>query len=89
MPSEDALAVLAVYYKTDPTYVPVKDSRSRRWYVTTTSGDFEILTTGPYKWYDTRTQKGGGGAIDLAMHLRQLSFVAAVKLLTERERPRG
>lgn len=89
MPSEDALAVLAIYYKADPTYVPVKDSRSRRWHVTTASGNFEILTTGPTKWYDTRAKKGGGGAIDLAMHLGQLSFVDAVKLLTGCERPRG
>jgi hypothetical protein len=89
MPSEDALALLTVYYKADPAYAPIKDSRSHRWHVTTASGDFEILTTGPHKWYDTRAQKGGGGAIDLAMHLRQLSFVDAVKFLTECERPRG
>ena len=89
MPSEDALALLAVYYKADPTYVPIKDSSSRRWHVTTASGDFEILTTGPHKWYDIRAKKGGGGAIDLAMHLRRLSFLDAVRLLTECERPHG
>jgi hypothetical protein len=63
--------------------VPAKDPRSRRWHVRTASGEFEILTTGPAKGYDTRAKKGGGGAIDLAMHLRQASFVDAVKLLTE------
>jgi hypothetical protein len=89
MPSEDALALLAIYYKADATYLPVKDPRSRRWHVTTASGDFEILTTGCTKWYDTRAKKGGGGAIDLAMHLRKLSFVDAVELLTQCERPRG
>jgi len=89
MPSEDALALLAVYYKADPTYVPIKDSGSRRWHLTTASGDFEILTTGPHKWYDIRAKKGGGGAIDLAMHLRRLSFLDAVELLTECERPHG
>ena len=51
-------------------------------------GEFEILTTG-LKWYDTRAKKGGGGAIDLAMHVLGLSFVDAVKLLTERARLRG
>lgn len=89
MPSEDALALLAIYYKADSTYFPVKDARSRRWHVTTANGDFELLTTGPTKWYDTRAKKGGGGAIDLAMHLRKLSFVEAVELLTECEGPRG
>lgn len=88
MPCEDALALLAIDYKTDPTYVPVKDARSRRWYVCTACGDFEILTTGP-KWYDARARTGGGGAIDLAMHLLQLSFVDAVKLLSERGQPHG
>ena len=84
MPSEDALALLAIYYKADPTYVPVRDLRSRRWHVRTAGGEFEILTTGPHKWYDMHAKKGGGGAIDLAMHLLQLSFVEAVKLLTDR-----
>jgi hypothetical protein len=44
-------------------------------------GEFEILTTGP-KWYDTRARRGGGGAIDLAIHVLGLSFVDAVKHLT-------
>jgi hypothetical protein len=89
MSSEEALALLAVYYKADPTYVPIKDSRTRRWHAQTTAGEFEILTTGPHKWYDTRAKIGGGGAIDLAMHLLQLSFVDAVKLLFERGHPLG
>ena len=88
MPGEDALALLAVNCKADPTYMPVKHPGSRRWHVYTACGDFEILTTGP-KWYDVRARTGGGGAIDLAMHLLQLSFVDAVKALSERGRPRG
>jgi hypothetical protein len=39
------------------------------------------VTTG-LKWYDTRARRGGGGAIDLAMHVLGLSFVDAVKHLT-------
>ena len=88
MPSEDALALLPMYCKADPTYVPVKDPRSRRWHGRTTCGEFELLTTGP-KWWDSRAGKGSGGAIDLAMHLLQLPFVDAVKLLIERESQRG
>jgi hypothetical protein len=89
IPSDEALTLLAIYCKADPLYVPVKDPRSRRWHVRTASGEFEILTTGSAKWYDTRAKKGGGGAIDLAMHLMQVSFVDAVKLLTERQHPAG
>ena len=46
-------------------------------------GEFEIVTTGPNKWYDTRARKGGGGAIDLTMHVLHVTFVDAVKLLIE------
>ena len=87
IPSEQVLSSLAIDYKADPTYVPVKDPRSRRWHVHTGCGDFEILTTGPHKWFDTRAQKGGGGAIDLTMHLLQAPFVEAVKRLTELKHP--
>jgi len=88
IPSEDALALLATYCKADPTYVPVKDAGSRRWHGRTACREFEVLTTGP-KWWDSRAGKGGGGAIDLAMHLLDLSFVDAVKLLIERGAQRG
>ncbi|MBI5277793.1 MAG: hypothetical protein HY854_15180 [Burkholderiales bacterium] len=81
MPAGEALALLAIDVKADPTYLPLKTDHSRRWHVHTTRGEFEILTTGP-KWYDMRTHQGGGGAIDLAMHVLGLSFVDAVKHLT-------
>lgn len=81
MPASDALALLATHVKADPTYVPVKANQSSRWHARTSRGEFEILTTGP-KWYDTRARLGGGGAIDLAMHVLGLSFVRAVKHLT-------
>jgi hypothetical protein len=81
LPSDEVLARLAIELKPDKTFTPVKDAGSRRWHAHTIQGDFEILTTGP-KWYDTRARKGGGGAIDLAMHLLGLSFVDAVKHLT-------
>lgn len=84
IPSEEVLPLLSIYCKADPLYVPVKNPCSRRWHVLTACGEFEILTTGPAKWYDTRAKKGGGGAIDLTMHLLRVSFVDAVKLLAER-----
>ena len=83
MSASDALELLATHVKVDPTYVPVKTGHSRRWHVCTVRGEFEILTTGP-KWYDTRARQGGGGAIDLAIHVLGLSFVDAVKHLTSK-----
>lgn len=88
MPSEVALALLAIDLKMDASFVPLKDSTSRRWHARTEQGEFEILTTGT-KWYDTRAKRGGGGAIDLAVHLCGLSFVKAVKSLIQRQRAHG
>jgi hypothetical protein len=88
MPSEDALVLLAIHCKLDPSYQPVKEPTTRRWHAHTTGGEFEILTTGT-KWYDTRAKVGGGGAIDLAMHVLRLPFVDAVRILIDCNRPRG
>jgi hypothetical protein len=33
------------------------------------------------KWFDHNAQKGGGGAIDLTMHVKQISFISAVNYL--------
>ena len=82
LPSDLVLSHLAIDLKADPTFEPVKHAASRRWHVYTVRGDFEILTTGP-KWYDTRAGKGGGGAIDLAIHVLGLPFVDAVRHLTD------
>jgi hypothetical protein len=82
IPLETAWAVLAFEVRTDPSYKPKKDSDSRRWHLTSSRGDFELLTTG-LKWYDTRARRGGGGAIDLTMHLLGLSFVEAVNFLID------
>jgi hypothetical protein len=88
MPAGDALPLLAIEVKADPTYRPIKTGRSRRWHVRSAHGQFEILTTGP-KWYDTRARRGGGGAVDLAMHILGLSFVDAVKYLRGAAGPNG
>jgi hypothetical protein len=88
MASEEALTLLSISCRPDLSFRPMKQATTRRWHVLTTSGEFEILTTGT-KWYDTRARTGGGGAIDLAMHLRQVSFVEAVKLLTGRRSAHG
>ena len=79
---QQTLDRLGLYWKADVQFQPVKDSSTVRLHVSLPAGcTFELLATGP-KWYDTRTSQGGGGAIDLTMHLFQLSFVQAVKKLT-------
>lgn len=88
MLSVHVLRRIAIHLKADPTYVPRKNRESRRWHVLTERGNFEILTTGS-KWFDTRERRGGGSAIDLAMHLLGVSFVEAVKRLTDACQPIG
>lgn len=80
MTPQETLDSLGIYWKRDPDFVPVKNARTLRLYVSIDGGVIELLATGP-KWYDTRMDKGGGGAIDLAMHLFRLDFVSAVKRL--------
>jgi hypothetical protein len=70
-----------LFWRSDPDFRPEKDKRTVRLYLSSPSGSaWELLVTGQ-KWYDTRANKGGGGGIDLAMHLLQIDFVATVKLL--------
>src|SRR5450631_4596734 len=88
LPAEAALRRIALGIKADSNYLPIKNSGSGRWHVFTDRGAFEILTTGP-KWYDTRARRGGGGAIDLAMHVLGVSFVDAVKSLNKLAGVRG
>lgn len=80
LPVPAALDLLGLYWKPDPDFKPIKDKHTSRLNVSLGGGVVELLATGP-KWYDTRAEKGGGGAIDLAMHLLRLDFVAAVKRL--------
>lgn len=76
----EALPKLADHVKGDPTFEPIKDKANARWHVTAGGREFELLTLGP-KFYDTRQKRGGGGAIDLVMHLYRLDFKQAVARL--------
>lgn len=84
LPALDVLLALADHAKADPTYVPVKDKSSSRWYASVRGTDFELLLTGS-RFFDQGLVKGGAGAIDLAMHLTRLPFKAVVNLLEELE----
>lgn len=75
-----ALMALADHAKADRTYTPVKSPKTSRWHVSCGGHDFELLLTGP-KFWDTRSETGGGGAIDLAMHLHCCSFKEAAERL--------
>ncbi len=78
MPVPAVLDTLELYWKHDRDFRPLKDKATIRVIVSIGGGNVELLATGA-KWYDTRAQKGGFGAIDLAMYLLRLDFVSAVK----------
>jgi len=81
MTPQQTLDRLGLHWRRDPDFRPQKNPATARLYVTVGAGVVELLATGP-KWYDTRACKGGGGAIDLTMHVLGVSFVDAVKRLT-------
>jgi len=81
MDLESVLRLLDVHVAVDRDFHPTRDMRTQRWVVSGAFGTAELLVTGP-KWFDVRAAKGGGGAIDLAMHLLGLDFVGAVRRLT-------
>lgn len=76
------LIALALHAKRDASYEPVKDKRSVRWHANVDGQEFELLLTGP-KYWDTRSGVGGGGAIDLMMHLTGVDFKGAIRRLKE------
>lgn len=83
MQAMDAKAVLlklADFAKADPTFQSISSKHTSRWYARVLSREFELLLNGS-KFYDTRQKRGGGGGIDLVMHLFQIDFKQAVERL--------
>ncbi|OYU42558.1 MAG: hypothetical protein CFE44_23320 [Burkholderiales bacterium PBB4] len=76
----EALDALAEHVKVDRSYEPTKSTSTQRVHVTAGGAEWELLLTGP-KFYDTRLAVGGGGAIDLVMHIWRVPFKAAVAML--------
>ena len=78
--AESTLLKIADHAKRDPTFTPISSKQTSRWYAKVGGREYELLLTGS-KFFDTRANKGGGGAIDLAMHLLQVDFKGAVAKL--------
>ena len=76
------LSRLAEQAKSDDTFVARKDPATSRWHSSVGGYDFELLCNGP-KFWDCRANTGGGGAVDLAMHLKGIGFKAAITLLEQ------
>jgi len=77
------LVKLADHAKRDLSFAPTTSHGTTRWHARFGTREFELLCTGP-KFFDTRTNKGAGGAVDLVTYCMGLDFKAAVRFLRER-----
>ncbi len=82
MPASRALVAIADYAKQDLTFQPAAAEGTERWHIRLGSREFELLLRG-VRFFDTRTRAGGGGAVDLAMHLLDVDFRGAVRALQD------
>lgn len=84
VPLLKVLSYVSDYVKEDPNYTPRTPSAgSRRFQVNCHKRDFRLILTGE-KWLDELAdrgakRRGGGGGVDLVMHLTGMNFVQAVK----------
>lgn len=81
--ASQVLLAVADFAKKDASFVPAKNAWTTRWHARFRQSEFELLLTGP-KFWDVRASRGGGGAVDLVMHLNGCRFKPAAAILTER-----
>ncbi len=79
-----ALRAGSAYLKQDTEFQPRQGHGSTRWQANVSGRDYEILCTGPH-FLDTRTNQGGGGAVDMVMHLMQLDFRSSAAVLKAKQ----
>lgn len=79
----DVVRRLGMFAKRDLAFEPVKSAATERWHVTVDHGGVvEVVLTWP-KWHEPASGAGGGGAIDLGMHLTGLPFARLVRRLLQ------
>ncbi len=84
-PLTEALELLGYHVQLDRDYRPRSCADTVRVIAEATNRPlvFELLITGP-KWWDLRAGMGGGGAIDLVMHVESMPYRNAVRALRRR-----
>lgn len=82
IPLSTVVKAIGMCSKSDTHFEPRRNRTTERWHITDTSSNyvFELVVTGQ-RWFDLRDAKGGGGAIDLVMHLKSCGFKTALELL--------
>jgi hypothetical protein len=79
----DVLIAIAEHAKQDASFRERTAAGTTRWHAAAGGREYELLCIGP-KFFDTRARVGGGGAVDLAMHLYDQDFKRAVRLLRDK-----
>lgn len=80
MSVEATLKLFNLPFRIDEDYRSYKNIDSKKLVITIDSRQTELIVTRE-KWYDVESKRGGGGAIDLTMHLFREPFKAAAKRL--------
>ena len=75
------ISMATEHFKVDDSYRPRRSPDSVRILYRSRAREGELIVTGS-KWFDIRCKVGGGGAIDLMMHLQACRFQDAVQSLT-------
>jgi hypothetical protein len=68
--------------KVDRDFHPIKAKSTQRVHANAGSAEWELLVDGP-RFFDMRAGIGGGGAVDLVMHVWKVPFRKAVQMLRE------
>lgn len=76
----EVLRLMADHTKLDRDFVPLRATGTKRVHVSAAGTDWELLVDGP-RFFDTRAERGGGGAVDLVMHVWGVPFRKAVQML--------
>ena len=80
LPASQVLALISNHAKRDDSFDPITSKNTERWHANVLAREYELITDGP-KFFDTRANKGGGGAIDLVMYLHKANFKNATTVL--------
>lgn len=77
------LPLIAQYAKEHAEYrLGTTRPDSSCWHVVVNGREFDLICTGPRFW-DCHLRTGGGGAVDLVMHLTNTSFRSAAGILRD------
>lgn len=82
LPLESVLTQLGMSIKTDRHFKPKLNVGTQRLHIADDCSNYvyELVLTGQ-RWFDVRQSKGGGGAIDLVIHLKSCMVRQAIDFL--------